>query len=73
MEPVLRVVDDPVAGSAGMPRYSHNAYPVDVIHMSQGSTVQEFKEKWERNVAEAVADGLRDMELNPDSEDEDSL
>ncbi|KAK4689683.1 hypothetical protein P7C73_g418, partial [Tremellales sp. Uapishka_1] len=56
--PVFKVVDSKShpAVNLSVPNYQSNMMPVEMIEMSQGRSMGEFREAWE----EAVANGMRD-------------
>lgn len=63
-EPELRILDDPAAAQGTLPRFSHNAYPADVVTMSQDTSIEDFGRKWQENVVEAVSEGMSKQDLN---------
>jgi hypothetical protein len=54
--PVIRVIDSQSHPEAnrGMPAFGANMMPVEVVEMSQGRGVGEFKDAWERLVREGM-------------------
>jgi len=54
--PVIRVIDSQSHPEAnrGMPAFGTNMMPVEVVEMSQGRGVGEFKDAWERLVREGM-------------------
>lgn len=56
--PILKVVDSPTHPEAnrGAPAFGTNMMPLEMVEMSQGRSLEEFREVWD----EVVAAGLRD-------------
>lgn len=46
-----------------MPKFSHNAYPADVIQLSQGADAHEFQRRWDESMIDAVAQGVAEQRL----------
>lgn len=68
----LRVVDDPMASQSGsMPKFSHNAYPAEMVGMSQGTGPEELSQRWNESMVDAVARDLAEARMEePDQEDQ---
>lgn len=67
--PILRVIDSQSHPEAnrGMPAFGTNMMPVEMVEMSQGRGVGEFRSAWE----EAVREGMDAEASDSDSEDGD--
>ena len=65
--PVLRVIDSQSHPEAnrGMPAFGTNMMPVEMVEMSQGMGVGEFRAAWD----EVVRDGILDQGDSSDSDD----
>lgn len=60
----LRVVDDPMASQGTMPRFSHNAYPAEMVSMSQGVGGEELQQRWTESMVDAVARDMAESDLD---------
>lgn len=53
-EQLFRVIESPTEAAQCMPRFSHNRYPKDVVSLSDGKSVAEFAEDWQKSLREAA-------------------